>query len=92
MQLGPTWHLLHKATPSRTGNIADLIIYRNKHRANKETNIFQMNEQDKTSGGKKLMEKNNVLDKGLNVTIIKIISELRKTVEEERITAKRLKI
>lgn len=38
------------------------------------------------------MEKNNVLDKGLNVTIIKIISELRKTVEEERITAKRLKI
>ena len=53
MQLGPTWHLLHKATPSRTGNVADLIIYRNKHRANKETNIFQMNEQDKTSGGKK---------------------------------------
>lgn len=46
----------------------------------------------KLQGGKKLMEKNNVLDKGLNVTIIKIISELRKTVEEERITAKRLKI
>ena len=58
----------------------------------KKRNMLQMNEQDKTSGGKKLMEKNNVLDKGLNVTIIKIISELRKTVEEERITAKRLKI
>ena len=38
------------------------------------------------------MEKNNVLDKELKVTIIKIISELRKTVEEERITPKRLKI
>ena len=38
------------------------------------------------------MEKNNVLDKELKVTIIKIISELRKTVEEERITPQRLKI
>ena len=35
------------------------------------------------------MEKTNVLDKELKVTIIKIFCELRKRVEEERIIAKR---
>lgn len=35
------------------------------------------------------MEKTNVLDKELRVTVIKIFCELRKRVEEERIIAKR---
>ena len=77
-----------QTTLSRLGDIADLLICRNKHRElgkiRRQGNIFQVNEQDKTSE-KELnkMEKTNLLDKELKVKVIKILTKLRKRVEKE---------
>ena len=85
--LGPTGHLLRKAT-SPTGKCdRPKIIHRNKYRElgkiRKQRNMFQTKEQDKTSE-KELneVEINSPPNKEFKVMTIKMLNELGKRMDE----------
>lgn len=60
------------------------MIKNQKFKQNEETNVFQMKEQDKNLRRKKKnkTEISNLPDKEFKVTVIKLLAELRRTMEE----------
>lgn len=93
--LGPVAHLLHKATPSRLGEVT-VPPYRNKHRESvkvkRQRNAFQKKDQDKASE-KDLSEVkiSNLPDK-VQVMVIKILAKLGRRTDEHRTSTSRYKI
>jgi len=81
--LGPIGHFLQKAISPRSGYVINLLNIYSKHRnlgkRQRQKNIFSMKEQEKSSG-KELnkMEIHNLPYKEIKVTIIRMLTKLRK--------------
>lgn len=71
--LGPKGHLLHKATPPRLGDAANLFnTEKQRVKQNEEADIYFKTKQDKTS--EKEPEISNLPDKELKVMVIMIFT------------------